>query len=111
MRTIDAVWVSLVAGRLERRGLSAADLLQRAEIKPYVLHQKSARIPYYQHAALLDLSAKRRRTGASASTSPQTKAILATMDCWPIRRLAARLLAKRSRSWSGIFTSSTKPSM
>ena len=38
MRTIDAVWVKLVGERLERRGLSAADLLQRAEIKPYVLN-------------------------------------------------------------------------
>src|SRR5215470_11459210 len=63
MRTIDAVWVKLIAGRLERRGLSAADLLQRAEIKPYVLNQKSARVPFYQHAALLDLAAKATKNG------------------------------------------------
>jgi AraC-like DNA-binding protein len=63
MPTIDAVWVKLVAERLERRGLSAADLLQRAEIKPYVLNQKSARIHFYQHAALLDLAAKATENG------------------------------------------------
>ena len=63
MRTIDAVWVKLVAERLERRGLSATELLQRAEIKPYLLNQKSARIPFYQHAALLDLAAKATENG------------------------------------------------
>jgi len=63
MRTIDAVWVKLVAERLERRGLSAADLFQKAEIKPYVLNQKSARIPFSQHAALLDFAAKATKNG------------------------------------------------
>jgi AraC-like DNA-binding protein len=63
MQTIDAVWVKLVAKRLERQGLSATELLQRAEVKPYVLNQKSARIPFYQHAALLDLAAKATENG------------------------------------------------
>ena len=63
MQTIDAVWVKLVAKRLERQRLSAAELLQRAEIKPYLLNQKSARIPFYQHAALLDLAAKATQNG------------------------------------------------
>jgi AraC-like DNA-binding protein len=63
MRTIDAVWVKLVAKSLERRGLSASNLLQRAEIKPYLLNQKAARIPFYQHAALLDLAAKATENG------------------------------------------------
>ena len=63
MRTIDAVWVKFVAERLERRGLSATELVQSAEIKPYLLNQKSARIPFYQHAALLDLAAKATENG------------------------------------------------
>ena len=63
MQTIDAVWVKVVAKRLERQGLSATELLQRAEVKPYVLNQKSARIPFYQHAALLDLAAKATENG------------------------------------------------
>jgi AraC-like DNA-binding protein len=63
MQTIDAVWVKFVAKRLERQGLSATDLLRRAEVKPYVLNQKSARIPFYQHAALLDLAAKATENG------------------------------------------------
>jgi hypothetical protein len=37
MQTIDAVWAKLVAKRLDRQGLSAAELLQRAEIKPYLV--------------------------------------------------------------------------
>ena len=63
MQTIDAVWVKLVAERLERQGLSPAELLQRAEVKPYLLNQKAARIPFYQHAALLDLAAKATENG------------------------------------------------
>ena len=63
MRTIDAVWVKFVAERLERQGLSATELVQSAEIKPYLLNQKSARIPFYQHAALLDLAAKATENG------------------------------------------------
>ena len=90
MRTIDAVWVKLVAERLERRGLSATELLQRAEIKPYLLNQKSARIPFYQHAALLDLAAKATENGWSACTWLRTKETLATSDCWPMRPSAAR---------------------
>ena len=58
MRTIDAVWAKLVAKRLERQGLAAAELLQRAEVKPYLLNQKAVRIPFYRHAELLDLAAK-----------------------------------------------------
>jgi AraC-like DNA-binding protein len=63
MQTIDAVWVKVVAKRLERQGLSATELLQRAEVKPYVLNQKSARIPFCQHAALLDLAARATENG------------------------------------------------
>jgi hypothetical protein len=63
MQTIDAVWVKLVARRLERQGLSALELLQRAAVKPYLLNQKSGRIPFYQHAALLDLAAKATENG------------------------------------------------
>jgi len=63
MRTIDAVWVKFVAERLERRGLSATELVQSAEIKPYLLNPKSAQIPFYQHAALLDLAAKATENG------------------------------------------------
>jgi AraC-like DNA-binding protein len=62
-RTIDAVWVKLAAQRLERQGLSAAVLIQRAEIKPYLLNQKAARVPFYQHAILLDLAAKATENG------------------------------------------------
>src|SRR5215472_19101257 len=58
MQTIDAIWAKLIAKRLERQGLAASELLQRAEVKPYLLNQKSARMPFYQHAALLDLAAK-----------------------------------------------------
>src|SRR5215468_1227205 len=63
MPTIDAVWLKLATQRLERQGLSAATLLQRAEVKPYVLNQKAARIPFYQHAALLDLAARATGSG------------------------------------------------
>src|SRR5215471_11282300 len=63
MRTIDAVWVKLVAKRLGRQGLSATELLQRAEVKPYVLNHKAARIPFYQHAAVLALAAKATENG------------------------------------------------
>jgi AraC-like DNA-binding protein len=61
--TINAVWVKLVAKRLERQGLSAAELLHKAEVKPHLLNQKAARIPFYQHAALLDLAAKATENG------------------------------------------------
>jgi AraC-like DNA-binding protein len=63
MRTIDAVWVKLAAHRLEQRGISAAALLQKAEIKPYVLNQKSARVPFSRHAMLLDLAGKATANG------------------------------------------------
>src|SRR5215472_12427261 len=63
MQTIDAIWAKLIAKRLERQGLTALELLQRAEVKPYLLNQKSARIPFYQHAALLDLAAKATENG------------------------------------------------
>ena len=63
MRTIDAVWVKLVAERLERQGLSATELLRRAEVKPYVLNQKAGRIPFQQHATLLDLAARATESG------------------------------------------------
>jgi AraC-like DNA-binding protein len=63
MRTIDAVWVKLIAKTLQRRGIAATELLQKAEIKPYLLNQKAARIPFYQHAALLDLAAKATENG------------------------------------------------
>jgi AraC-like DNA-binding protein len=63
MQTIDAVWAKLVAKRLERQGLSATELLQRADIKPYLLNKKSTRVPFYQHAALLDLAAKATENG------------------------------------------------
>src|SRR5262249_28283397 len=58
MRTIDAVWVKLATQRLEQRGPPTQALLQKAEIKPYVLNQKAARIPFHQHARLLELAAK-----------------------------------------------------
>src|SRR5262245_7331046 len=63
MPTIDAVWVKLVAKRLERQGLSATELLRRAGVKPYVLNHKAARIPFYQHAAVLALAAKATENG------------------------------------------------
>src|SRR5215831_16451312 len=63
MQTIDAIWAKLIAKRLERQGLTALELLQQAEVKPYLLNQKAARIPFYQHAALLDLAAKATENG------------------------------------------------
>jgi hypothetical protein len=94
MRTIDAVWAKLVAKRLERQGLLATELLQRAEVKPYLLNQKSARMPFHQHAALLDLAARRRRIAALGWIWLRTKATLATTDCWSIRPSAAKPWAK-----------------
>ena len=63
MQTIDAFWARLVAKKLERQGLAAMELLQRAEVKPDVLNQKAARIPFHQHAVLLDLAAKATENG------------------------------------------------
>jgi AraC-like DNA-binding protein len=83
MRTIDAVWVKLVAKRLERQGLSAPELLQGAGVKPYLLNQKAARIPFYQHAALLDLAAKATENGcfglelAANESDPRDNGLLA----------------------------------
>jgi AraC-like DNA-binding protein len=63
MRTIDAVWIKLAVKKLERKGLSATALLREAEVRPHVLSQKAARVPFHQHAALLDLAAKATQNG------------------------------------------------
>ena len=47
MRTIDAVWVKLAVKKLGRKGLSATALLREAEIRPHVLSQKAARVPFH----------------------------------------------------------------
>ena len=83
MRTIDAVWARLVAKKLEQQGLAAIELLQRADVKPYVLNQKAARIPFYQHSALLDLAAKATENGcfgldlAAKEIDPRDNGLLA----------------------------------
>ena len=63
MRTIDAVWVKQAVKKLELKGLSATALLREAELRPHVLSQKAARIPFHQHAAFLDLAAKATQNG------------------------------------------------
>jgi AraC-like DNA-binding protein len=63
MRTIDAVWVRRAVKKLEGKGLSATALLREAEVRPHVLNQKAARVPFHQHAALLDLAAKATQNG------------------------------------------------
>src|SRR5215469_18210763 len=63
MQTIDAIWAKRMAERLNAQSLPAEELLGKAGIKPYLLNQKAARIPFYQHAALLDLAAKATENG------------------------------------------------
>jgi AraC-like DNA-binding protein len=63
MQTIDAIWVKRTAERLNAQGLPAEELLNKAGIKRYLLNQKAARIPYHQHATLLDLAARATENG------------------------------------------------
>jgi len=63
MQTIDAVWARLTVTQLEARGLLAPELLRKAGIKPHLLNQPYARLPFRQHAALLDLAAKATENG------------------------------------------------
>jgi hypothetical protein len=58
MQTIDAIWAKRTAERLNARGLPAEELLEKAGVKRYLLNQKAARIPFHQHATLLDLAAR-----------------------------------------------------
>jgi hypothetical protein len=52
-RTIDAIWAKRTSERLSAAGLPVGNILQKAGIKPYLLNQKAARIPFRQHAELL----------------------------------------------------------
>jgi len=63
MQTIDAIWAKRAVEKLQAAGVQAGDIVKQARIKPYLLSQKSARIPFGQHAELLDLAA--RATGNS----------------------------------------------
>ncbi len=56
-QTIDAIWAKRTSEKLEAAGLPVEDILQKVGIKPYLLNQKAARIPFRQHAELLDLAA------------------------------------------------------
>src|SRR6516165_12651378 len=64
MQTIDAIWVKRTAERLSAQGLPADELLKKAGIKRYLL--KAARIPFQQHATLLDLAARATENGCFA---------------------------------------------
>jgi Arabinose-binding domain of AraC transcription regulator, N-term len=55
--TIDAIWAKRTSQRLSTAGLPVGDILQKAGIKPCLPNQKGARIPFRQHAELLDLAA------------------------------------------------------
>jgi AraC-like DNA-binding protein len=57
LRTIDAIWAKRASEKMRGEGLPVEELLRKAAIKPYALNQKSARIPFYQHATLLELAA------------------------------------------------------
>ena len=63
MQTIDAIWAKRTAERLNAQGLPAEELLEKAGIKRYLLNQKAARIPFHQHATLLDLAARATENG------------------------------------------------
>ena len=66
MQTIDAIWVKRTAERLSAQGLPAEELLRKAGIKSYLLNQKAGRIPFQQHATLLDLAARATENGCFA---------------------------------------------
>jgi AraC-like DNA-binding protein len=54
--TIDAVWAKRISAKLKVAGLPAGEILRKAGIKPHLLNQRNARIPFRQHAALLELA-------------------------------------------------------
>jgi Arabinose-binding domain of AraC transcription regulator, N-term len=56
--TVDAIWAERASEALKAIGLPAADIIKQAGIKPYLLDQEGARIPFRQHAWLLHLAAQ-----------------------------------------------------
>jgi AraC-like DNA-binding protein len=63
LRTIDAIWAKRASERLKVAGLPVEDILGKAGIKPYLLNQKAARLPFRQHADLLVLAARATENG------------------------------------------------
>ena len=63
VRTVDSIWARRISERLRDAGLPIEKIIQKAGIKPYLLNQKSARIPFRQHAELLDLAATALENG------------------------------------------------
>jgi AraC-like DNA-binding protein len=63
VRTIDSIWAKRISERLRGAGLPIEEIIQKAGIKPYLLNQKSGRIPFRQHAELLDLAATALKNG------------------------------------------------
>jgi AraC-like DNA-binding protein len=63
VRIVDSIWAKRISERLRGAGLPIEEIIQKAGIKPYLLNQKSARIPFRQHAKLLDLAATAMENG------------------------------------------------
>ncbi len=63
VRTVDSIWARRISERLRDAGLPIEKIIQKAGIQPYLLNQKSARIPFRQHAELLDLAATALENG------------------------------------------------
>ena len=82
VQTIDAVWAKRASERLKAAGLPAEDIVERAGIKPYLLNQEAARIPFGQHAKLLHLAAQATDRGsfglelAAKETDPRDNGLL-----------------------------------
>jgi AraC-like DNA-binding protein len=82
VHTIDAIWAKRVSEVLQTTGLSADDVVKRAGIKPYLLTQEAARIPFRQHAKLLHLASQATGKGsfglelAATGTDPRDNGLL-----------------------------------
>ena len=61
--TVDSIWAKRISERLRAAGLPTEEIIQKAGIKPYLLNQKNSRIPFRQHAELLDLAATALENG------------------------------------------------
>jgi AraC-like DNA-binding protein len=58
VQTVDVIWARRASEALKAVGVQAADIVKRAGIRPHLLNQEAARIPFRQHAKLLHLAAQ-----------------------------------------------------
>ncbi|MFO1060458.1 MAG: AraC family transcriptional regulator [Dongiaceae bacterium] len=58
VHTVDAVWARVIADHLERSGRPAREILAAAGLDRAGLQQEGTRVPFRQHARLLDLAAE-----------------------------------------------------